>query len=109
MAYSRSIQEVCSYRTAQLTTGAITFLTPFVVTVVFNGSTQELFINGVSQGTSASTGSFSATLLRLFNDTTDGSFRWTGRLSEVVISGEAWDSTQRSAIETEQMTYYGIS
>jgi hypothetical protein len=102
-------QEMCSYRVSQLTTGAITFLTPFVITVVFSGTTQELFIGGVSKGTAASTGSLSATMLRIFNDTTNGSFRWTGRLSELVISKTAWDSTQRSAIEAEQMTYYGIA
>ena len=91
---------------------AVTAGTQYIGTSTYDGTTSNLRANGVSAGSTASTGTFSTSLLsvgtRLHATAVASPEEWVGTYSEIVLFPTALGVSDRTTLEGEQGLYYGI-
>ena len=92
-------------------TSAITVGSPISLGVVFDGTNDQLFINGTGSATTGDTKSFSFNTLRVLNSINPGfsTEAMTGRMSEYYMFQSAFNTTRRILLETNQAAYYSLT
>ncbi len=89
----------------------ISLNTPTIITSSFDGTNNQMFLNGVAGSSVASSGSFGITFGRLFShaNNADLAAGWLGGAWEIIVCPTAFNTTDRQTLENNQLNTYNIN
>lgn len=110
-ATNAKLQSNANGNTTNMPIADIAYNTSYIVSAVYNGTNQVLYLNGASVGTQAHTANFNTALYGIgFNSYTSpaSTDRWVGAINEVVLYDTALSAADRTRIEGYMAWKWGI-